>query len=289
MVLMQTRRANGEGDIRGLQRAQDDALGFNLRRPISTPQEAAGFVSRVGIALRYGPTKGLPLASLYRAIGGPHPDKPTLARCISLTNRLLAEAQALEVQVIADRVTLVHRSLMPPLYALCRRGRALDDVGGLSLQARTALSLLKRRREVTAGEVRQRLGLAFDARRDPAYAALSELQHLLLVDRGPFQIPKAGIPYLSKEGYPYHLLHEVHPDLVRSGARYSVDSAAEEFLGGYLRGAAFARVRKLASLFKIFLSADEIETALGTLAEKGTVTIKKVGRDTIVLGRRAEA
>ena len=89
--------------------------------------------------------------------------------------------------VIAERVTLVHRSLVPPLYTLVRRGRALDDLEGLSVRARTALALLRERKEVTAGDVRQRLGLRADPRQDPAYAALAELTRLLLVDRGPFQ------------------------------------------------------------------------------------------------------
>ena len=242
-------------------------------------------MSVVGMALRYGPTKGLPLASLYRVLAGPEPDRVALSRGIALTNRMLGEAHAIEVHVIADRVTLVHRSLMPALYALVRRGRALDDLGDLGVHARTALALLRERKEVTAGEVRQRLGLPFDAKGDPAYAALGELARHLLVDRGPFEIPKSGIPYLSTEGYPYHLFHQAHGELAKAGARFSVATAAEEFLETYLEAALFARVRKLAALFKAFLSPDEIEAALHTLAKKKRkrVDIREVGRDRIVL------
>ena len=195
-------QARNEIDLGRLQERQDEELGLTSRALISGLQEAAQFLSDVGIALRYGPTKGLPLASLYRAFAGPEPGKAALSRGIALSNRLLGEARAIEVHIIADRVTLVHRSLMPALYVLVRRGRALDDLKGLSAHARTALALFQERKEVTAGEVRQRLGLAFDPKRDSAYAALGELAHLLLVDRGPFEIPRSGIPYLSTEGYP---------------------------------------------------------------------------------------
>ncbi|HET6898355.1 MAG TPA: hypothetical protein VFK70_08410, partial [Vicinamibacteria bacterium] len=256
-----------------LQRKQDSAFRLDARAPITAPRAAEAFLARVGIALRYGPTKGLPLASLYQAFAGPDPDKAALARGIAQTNRLLGEGHGIEVHVIADRVTVVHRSLMPALYALVRRGRALDDLDGLSAHARTALTLLRERKEVTAGDVRQRLGLRADPRNDPAYAALGELTHVLLVDRGPFAVPKAGIPYLSTEGYPYHLIADVHPDIVRAGARLEVEAAADALLGGYVRGAVFVRVAKLATLFR-FLSKGEIGAALGRLAARGTVALE---------------
>jgi hypothetical protein len=274
-----------EIDLDSLQERQDEALELNSPAPISGLQEADQFLSGVGIALRYGPTKGLPLASLYRAFAGLEPAKAVLSRAIVLTNKLLGEARAIEVHIIADRVTLVHRSLMPALYVLVRRGRALDDLEGLSVYARTAVALLHEKREVTAGTVRQRLGLKFDAKRDPAYAALRELAHLLLVDRGPFEISRSGIQYLSKEGYPYHLFHEVHEDLVAAAARYSVAAAAERFVEAYLNAAVFARVRKLAFLFKAFLSPGEIEAALRALARKRRRKLEthKIGRDKIVV------
>jgi len=196
---------------------------------------------------------------------------------------LLGEAHAVEVHVIADRVTLVHRSVVPSLYALVRRGRELDDLRGLSAQARTALSLLQDRGQVTAGDVRERLGLRFDACNDPAYAALGELTRLMLVDRGPFEIPKAGIPYLSTEGYPYHLLRQAHPELVATSRGCSVAAAAEDFLEAYLEGAVFARTRKLAGLFRRVLSPEEIDQALQRLSVKGRATLLKAGQNMIAL------
>ena len=90
---------------------------------------------------------------------------------------------------------------------------------------------------------------------------------------------------MSKEGYPYHLFHEVHEDLVAAATRYSVAAAAERFVEVYLNAAVFARVRKLASLFKAFLSPGEIDAALQTLAKKKRrkVEIHKIGRNKIVL------
>jgi hypothetical protein len=273
--------ANDEVDLDALQRRQDEAFGL-VSAAITTPREAARFLARVGIALRYGPTKGLPLASLYRVFAGPQPDKAALAAGIALTNRLLGEARGIEVHVIADRVTLIDRSLLPALYVLVRRGRALHDLEGLSVGARGALALLRERREVSAGDVRKRLGLRPDPRHDPAYAALAELERLLLVDRGPFEVPKSGIPYLSREGYPYHLLHEAHPELVADAARRAVADAADDLLRAYFEGAVFARVRKLGSLFKRCLAPAEIDAALQRLARKGTVAVGKASRDAIV-------
>jgi hypothetical protein len=269
-----------EPDLDALQRGQDEA--FGVGRVVARPRDAERFLSRVGIALRYSPGKGLPVASLYRAFGATGSDKAALRPAIALTNQLLGEAQGIEVQVIADRVTLVHRSLMPALYALVRRGRPASDVSSLSANARAALSLLQERRQVTAGEVRARLGERFRERDDPAYAALAELARDLLVDRGPFEIPKAGIPYLSTDGYPYHLFHEVHADLAAAARLYSVAEAARELLERYVRGAVFARVAKLASLFRAVLSSEEIEAALRDAVAAGALSLVGTGRDRLV-------
>jgi hypothetical protein len=208
-----------------------------------------------------------------------------MTRALTLTNHLIGTAQAIEVHVIADRVSLVHRALMPALYALVRRGRDLLDLAGLSLYARDAFTLLRQRGEVTAGDVRRHLGLRASSRDDPVHAALAELEGLLLVDRGPFEIPRSGIPYLSRTGYPYHLFHEAHPDLVRDAARLSLAQAADTFLLGYLDGAVFAATRKLASMFRAFLPPREIEAALERLARKQAIAVHEVGRTALAISR----
>lgn len=275
-----------DNELGSLQLRQDQSFRCGSQPIISGFTQAKRFFSNLGIALRYGPAKDLPLASLYRAFAGPEPGKAALTSCIALTNRLMAEAVAIEVHVIGDRVTLVHRSLIPALYTLVRRGRSLDDLEGLSANARIALVLLRDQREVTAGEVRRRLGLPFHPQQDPAYAALGELERRLLVDRGPFRPPKSGIPYLSREGYPYHLFHVAHPDLVSDAEGHSLTAAGDAFLAAYLRGAVFASVRKLARLFKVFLSTDEIEAAVKRLSNKGKVTVRESGRDAVVASCR---
>jgi hypothetical protein len=257
-------------------RRQDRAFGAGVP-PIATPAGAERFLEGAGIVLRYGATDTLPLASLQRVFAGDEPSKTSAVRATALTNHLLGRKVGVEVHVVAGRVALVHRRVMPALYCLVRRGRPLDDLSGLSLHAQTALALLRQRKEVSAGDVRQRLGLPADPRNDPAYAALGELMRVLLVDRGPFEIPSHGIHYLPPEGYPYHLFHQAHADLVTASAKLTVESAADTILGGYLDGAAFVATRKLASMFKLFLSKAEIDESLARLVEKGRATIEKAG------------
>jgi hypothetical protein len=262
--------------IDGWQRRQDKAFGTGGPL-IATPAAGERFLERTGIVLRYNATASLPLASLQRVFAGDEPEKDAATRAIELTNHLLGTMTGIEVHVIAGRVGVVHRRVMPALYALVRRGRPLDDVEGLSLNARTALSLVRQRKEVSAGDVRHRLGLPPDPRNDPAYAALGELMRVLLVDRGPFEIPKKGIAYLPKEGYPYHLFHEAHADLAAAAKKLPVAAAADAFLAAYLEAAAFARARKLATMFKLFLSPAEIDASLARLVDRSRVTVHKAG------------
>lgn len=197
---------------------------------ITTPKAAETWLARVGVALRYRPAKDLPLASLYLAMAGPDPDRDELLPAIRLTNHLLGSGIGIEVNVIAKRLTLVHRSLFPALYVLVRRGRSRNDLEGLSLLARQTLALATQRGEITAGDVRSHLGLKTATRNDPTYEALADLQRLLLVARGPFKPPKAGIPYLATEGYPYHLVDVRHRDLVKAASTLTIEQARTRWL-----------------------------------------------------------
>src|SRR5581483_8869451 len=145
---------------------------------------------------------------------GPDRDDDALRHAIALTNHLMESRVAIEVNVIAERLCLVHRELVPSLYVLVRRGRAPDDLEGLTLNARAAYRVIRECGETTAGRLRKQLGLPTSVKADPAYEILAELQRALLVDRGPFEARAAGVPYLSKDGYPYRLVHVAHPDLV---------------------------------------------------------------------------
>src|SRR5262245_29555130 len=261
------------------QRRQDRMFGTGAAL-ITTPAGAERFLERVGIALRYGANDRLPLASLQRILAGDDPSKAAAMRATGLTNHLLGQMAGIEVHVIAGRVAVVHRRVMPALYVLVRRGRPLDDLSGLTLNAQTTLALLGQRKEVSAGDVRHRLGLPADPLYDQPHAAPGELTRILLVDRGPFEMPKKGIHYLPPEGYPYHLFHQAHADLVSVSEKLTLESAADAFLGAYLDAATFARPRTLTTMFKLFLSAAEIEASLARLVGKRRVAIEKIGSAT---------
>jgi len=265
-----------------LQRARERALALSDTAPIASPTDAELFLAKVGVALRYGPGKSLPLASLFQATREKSKDSPRL-NAAAFTNHLLEKAEGIEVTVVAGRLAVVHRSLMPALYVLVRRGRAIDDLDGLSMDARVAHRLLQREREVTAGEVRTELGRKFDGRHDPAYEALAELQNLLLVDRGPYEMREKGIHYLSEQGYPYHFFHEAHADLVRAAGKLDALKAADAFVRGYLDGAVFCAVRTLKSLFKMFLVKEEIDRTLARLEAAGRLRVRKIESQTVAI------
>jgi len=262
--------------LKVLRQRQAKALGWTTRARLATPRDAERFLSKYGLALRYAAAPAVPLASV-RSASGPANQKAALETSIHLTNHLLGTAQGIEVNVVGHRLVLVHRTLMPALYQLVRQGRPPTDQDGLSLAARTAYALIVERHEVAAGEVRRRLGVRATARQDPAYEALGELQRHLLVDRGPFAVPTSGIPYLSREGYPYHFFHEAHADLVRASRRLSRDDATDRLIGTYVGAAWFAAPRTLVSLFGAFLTTAEILGSLDRLTAGGSLQRIPVG------------
>ncbi len=285
-----------------LRQKQLESFGVNNFKKFTSTKSAEKFLKTVGIALRYWRTERLPLASLYQAAWGRVEVPPKKAkdepgkinvreeaqrRAIELTNHLLATHLGIEVNVIAGRIALVHRDLAPALYVLVRRHRPVTDLSDVSLQARKVFHWMEENKETTAGQVRKFLGIpATDLNNDPAYMALAELQSRMLVDRGPFIMRKEGIPYLSKEGYPYHCFHLAHQDLVKTSSRLSLEQAARDFLFDYLRGAVFATDKKLLSVFSGFLTRTELDGALEDLLKKRKVTVEKTGRDRIFVFKR---
>ena len=203
---------------------------------IETERDAIEFMKRVKFALRYNATPSLPLASIYAAAR----DK---RRAIELTNALLACKEVVETNVIADRLVLVHRDVVPALYALRSKLRAAK----LSDDAARALKLIKDEGTASVGEVRRFLGAEGMTRPDPADLAVAELQREMLVDRGPSTVPKNGIPYLSKEGFPYRIFEKAHPDLVKAAKKMNAHDALE-----IIRNAAGPiPPKKFASMFKL--------------------------------------
>jgi hypothetical protein len=209
---------------------------------IETEDEAINFLRRVKFALRYNSTPALPLASMYGAAKDQR-------RAIELTNALLARDEVLETNVIADRLVLVHRDVVPALYALRTRFRAPE----LSDYAEKAFRLIREDGTATSGDVRRFLGVDGMKRPDPADLALGELQREMLIDRGPSSVPKNGIPYLSKEGFPYRIFEKAHPDLVKAARKLKIEAA----MAAILEAAGTFPPRKTASMFKLCFTEAE--------------------------------
>ena len=250
-------------------------------------------MAAVGIALRYGPGKGLPLASMFQATEVAGKEDKYHRTAIELTNQLLGSYEVVEVNVIAERISLVHSSLMPSLYRLVTRGGSYNDTSKLSANARRIVQLLKEKGTVTVGDTRKLLQVAGGQREDPVYAALAELQHCLLVDRGPFRMPEKGILYLPKEGYPYHFFHEAHFDLITEAEKLTMPQATDIFILKYLKGirnedkrlnrvAPDANLKKICSIFKLFLHPHEIAAALDRLAASKMLVLEKQGRTVLI-------
>jgi len=209
---------------------------------IETENDAVEFMKRVKFALRYNSTPGLPLPSMYAAAA----DK---RRAIELTNALLARAEAVETNVIADRLVLVHRDIVPALYLLRTRFRAAR----VSDDAERAFRLIQDDDTASAGDVRRFLGVDGMKRPDAADLALGELQREMLIDRGPSSVPKNGIPYLSKEGYPYRVFERAHPELLKAAKKMKIGEAIEIIH----EAAGPMTPKKFASIFKLCFKPEE--------------------------------
>ncbi len=276
---------------------QLEKFGLTDKTRLTSVKSAEKFLKNVGIALRYWRAEKLPLASLYQAAVGSIETPPKEKNvhgislreegqriAIELTNHLLASHQGIEVNVIANRIAIVHRDLIPSLYALVRHYRPPDDLKGISKQAREVFQFIEQSKETTAGLVRKFIGIpAGDLNNDPAYNALAELQSHFLIDRGPFLMRKSGIPYLSKEGYPYHLFHRVHADLVGAATKITREDAVSNFIYGYLNGAVFANSKKLLSMFGNFITQVEMHNAIEALTKQKKVSVVIEKKDKIVV------
>ena len=263
---------------------------------LATAAQAEKFLTRVAIALRYGASDALPLASMYQAVWCQAPpgadrgetERDAQRRATVLTNALIDRGAAIETTTIADRVTIVHASLVPALIALRRRGADPDDLA-LSDTARRVLAFVIGEPRPTAGQVRAYLGVPPRTWPNPADDALAELQRCLLIDRGAAEVPDAGAPYLAKDGIPYRAFDRTHPALVRAAAALEVGEAASRLIAAYLGGAVFAPRSKLAAMFKHCVSRAELDAAIDALAADHRVEVD--GKAVVATGaaRRAPA
>jgi hypothetical protein len=204
---------------------------------IQSEADAVKFMKSVKFALRYNSTPSLPLASMFEAAH----DKRV---AIELANALLAKKEVVETNVVADRLVLVHRDVVPALYMLRTR-----HVANLSQNAARTFELIHENGTATVGEVRRFLGVEGLKRPDPADIAVGDLQREMLIDRGPSGVPKKGIPYLSKEGFPYRVFAKSHPDLVMAAKQLSSEEALQ-----IIRDAVGPiPPRKFASMFRLLI------------------------------------
>jgi hypothetical protein len=232
-----------------LKRQQAENLWWTGHSPLESEAGAIRFLKSVRIALRYNITTSLPLAGMHKAAGD-------VRRSTEFSNALLATGEAIETNTIAERLVLLHRSIAPAVYRLRRRDRNVS----LSSNAERALSLIQKEGHASSGDVRRHLGVYGMDRPDPGDLALAELQREFQVDRGPASIPKNGIPYLSPEGYPYRMFAKANADVVRAAGKLKVDEALCVLLEGYLEAAVFVTPRKLASMFRLLITAVELES-----------------------------
>jgi hypothetical protein len=233
---------------------QLERLWLKGHKPLASESDAVRFMKSVGFALRYNATASLPLAAMYKAAGDTR-------RAIELTNALLARGDVIESNIIAERLVLIHRDIVPAVYALRSRLRPAKQ----TVDAERVLRMIEKESRATSGEVRRFLGVAGQKRPDRGDIALGELQRDLRIDRGPSSVPKKGIPYLSPEGFPYRIFDTAHADIVRAATKLQRDAAAGLVMETYLRAAVFVSPRKLSSMFRLLLTDTEITAALERL------------------------
>jgi len=233
---------------------QLEGLWLKGHKPLGNEDDAVRYMKSVGFALRYNATASLPLAAMYKAAG-------ETRRAIELTNALLARGDVIETNVIADRLVLIHRDVVPAVYALRSRLRPAKQ----SADAKRVFQWIIKEGRATSGEIRRFLGVAGQKRPDRGDIALGELQRDLRIDRGPSSVPKKGIPYLSPEGFPYRIFDMAHADVVRNAAKLPQDAAARLVIETYLRAAVFVTPRKLSSMFRLLLTDPDMTAALEQL------------------------
>jgi len=233
---------------------QLEGLWLKGHKPLGNEDDAVRYMKSVGFALRYNATASLPLAAMYKAAG-------ETRRAIELTNALLARGDVIETNVIADRLVLIHRDVVPAVYALRSRLRPAKQ----SADAKRVFQWIIKEGRATSGEIRRFLGVAGQKRPDRGDIALGELQRDLRIDRGPSSVPKKGIPYLSPEGFPYRIFDTAHPDIVKNAAKLPQDAAARLVIETYLRAAVFVTPRKLSSMFRLLLTDPDMTAALEQL------------------------
>jgi hypothetical protein len=219
-------------------------------RSKSDVDTAAKFLAAAGVCLRYQPSPSVPLASMYGFADERH--------ATILTNALIDRGDAVEINCIADRVCLAHKTLVPSLIALARRNELSDD-------AERVLGVLIETPRPTAGMVRKFMGVPPQKWPNAADEALAELQRAMVIDRGSTDVPETGAVYLSKDGIPYRIVDDVHAKHVKASAKLSIETALQNVLLAIVDDIA---ITKLRSLCKRIATAAEVDAAVDALVAK---------------------
>jgi Winged helix DNA-binding domain len=266
-----------------LTRQQRESLWLDGHAGLYTVADALSFMNEVGVALRYGAAANLPIASMYRAtqrqVPTPEDEKTAHARAFELTNGIMATGKVVEINLIANRISLAHERILSAIYAL-RRGRREPTV---SDAARQAVDFIIANETATSGEIRRILRADARHRPDSADLALAELQRELLVDRGPSAGPSKGVFYLTREGYPYRVFATTHPAIVSSARNLGRQEAAAQLLTTYVAAAGFATRRNLVGLFQLLLTVEEINETIQMLATSGRVRLSRPGKNEMIV------
>jgi hypothetical protein len=166
---------------------------------------------------------------------------------VASPNRIQNEADAVKFMKsvkFALRYNSTPSLPVPALYMLRTR-----RVANLSQNAARAFELIHENGTATVGDVRRFLGVEGLKRPDAADIAVADLQREMLIDRGPSSVPKKGIPYLSKEGFPYRVFAKAHPDLIKAAKKLSSEEALQ-----IIRDAVGAiPPRKFAAMFRLLI------------------------------------
>jgi len=113
---------------------QQRSLLLHEHAGLETLSQVERFLATVGVALRYGPHKTLPIASMYAAIWRSMPEREPEAamqrRATILTNQLIAGGRAMETNCIAERfldgARIATRKQIAKIFEACMSGDEVD-------------------------------------------------------------------------------------------------------------------------------------------------------------------
>jgi hypothetical protein len=238
-------------------------------------RSALRFVDAVGFCFTLGHFD-LPVASLYVAVCGrrnprwprhTHHD-PEIGLTWNLKNTLPAKRLVYYGKLVKGKPTLVSLDTFPAFCALIREGRGSGDSlldyrsGRMTRAALSILDVVHERGALPTPDLRRAVGMHGADRTAEFDRAMAELQ------RGLW-IAKVEEVYDPDFYYRWDLLDNWLPEPLEAARDLDRGTAVRRLLSIYLRGAAAAQPRFMASLLGVSLA--EIEAGLTALEQEGLV------------------